>query len=271
LNFFKNLVIRLFSSLGFSIYKTKVAEHTLLENNYIQHLQKFAKPGTLMNFLSGSDLTAQLPLKEVQEIVLKSTSQLGQDVLALSSLGTHKPGFFVEFGAASGVELSNTYILEKDFGWKGILCEPGLNWHNQLKANRDSIIDSRCVFSSSGVLIDFSESSEGELSTIKDFTESDSHSRTISRSYKVTTVSLTDLLSEHRAPKFIDFISIDTEGSEYEILRDFDFETYRFGLICVEHNYTENRGRIFDLLTYKGYRRVYEEFSQWDDWYVSYG
>jgi FkbM family methyltransferase len=195
-------------------------------------------------------------------------SQLGQDVLALSYSGTHKPGFFVEFGATDGVELSNTYILEKDFGWKGILCEPGSNWHNALKANRDSVIDFRCVFSSSGESLDFSESSVGELSTLKEFTDSDSHSRSISRIYKVTTVSLTDLLSEHQAPRFIEFISIDTEGSEYEILRDFDFETYQFGLICVEHNFTENRGRIFDLLTDKGYRRVYEEFSKWDDWYV---
>jgi hypothetical protein len=85
----------------------------------------------------------------------------------------------------------------------------------------------------------------------------------------VASVTLNDLLEEHRAPNYIDFISIDTEGSEYQILSDLDFAKYSFGLICVEHNFTENRGKIFSLLSSNGYTRVFEELSQWDDWYVN--
>ena len=63
-------------------------------------------------------------------------------------------------------------------------------------------------------------------------------------------------------------MSIDTEGSEYDILKDFNFEKYTFKIITVEHNFTKNREKIKNLLESKGYVRVYEKFSKWDDWYI---
>lgn len=264
------MVSKLFSILGYSVYRNSVLSgFSLIENSEIHHMERLTRTGILSELLSQSDLTTNLPLGEAMKIIQTSKSQLGQDVLALAQTGAKKPGFFVEFGATNGIDLSNTYLLEKNFGWKGILCEPAKNWHNDLLANREAIIDTRCVFTSSGGNLEFSESTDGELSTLSDFVESDSHQRLLSRTYLVTTVTLKDLLHEHKAPKFIDFLSIDTEGSEYLILRDFDFETYRFGLICVEHNYTENREKINGLLSEKGYRRVLEHLSMWDDWYVS--
>ena len=54
------------------------------------------------------------------------------------------------------------------------------------------------------------------------------------------TKKLNTILDTNNAPKFIDFLSIDTEGSEYDILSAFDFSKYTFGYICVEHNHIEN-------------------------------
>jgi hypothetical protein len=79
---------------------------------------------------------------------------------------------------------------------------------------------------------------------------------------------LNDLLIKHRAPKYIDYLSIDTEGSEYEILEAFNFNEFSFGIITVEHNYTPQRDMIFALLTGHGYIRKYENISAFDDWYV---
>lgn len=79
---------------------------------------------------------------------------------------------------------------------------------------------------------------------------------------------MNDLLIKHKAPKYIDYLSIDVEGSEYEILNAFDFNLYSIGVITVEHNFSAQREKIFTLLTSKGYKRKYENLSYWDDWYV---
>ena len=76
------------------------------------------------------------------------------------------------------------------------------------------------------------------------------------------------MLKKHKAPKEIDYLSIDTEGSEYEILSGFDFNEYDIKVITCEHNYGEIREKIFDLLSANGYMRKLSKFSLWDDWYV---
>ena len=77
-----------------------------------------------------------------------------------------------------------------------------------------------------------------------------------------------DLLKKYNAPKEIDYLSIDTEGSEFEILNAFDFDAYKIKVITCEHNFTPMREEIYKLLGSKGYVRKYQEFSQFDDWYV---
>ena len=204
------------------------------------------------------------------QILRHSKSQLGQDILGLSITGLTKPGYFVEFGAADGIALSNTFVLEKQFGWKGILCEPGTNWHQSLSRNRGCVIDTRCVYSVSGESVSFSENYLGELSSITKFASPRKQgilNRTLA-SYQVETVSLKDLLDFHKAPKFIEFISIDTEGSEFEILNGFDFQGYSFGAICVEHNFGPTRELIKSLLTKNGYTQVHADLSEFDDWYI---
>jgi len=86
--------------------------------------------------------------------------------------------------------------------------------------------------------------------------------------YDVETVSLTDMLAHWRAPRRIDYLSIDTEGSEYDILQAFDWSQYEIRLITVEHNHSDKRAPIFEMLSAMGYVRKFEAFSHADDWYV---
>jgi FkbM family methyltransferase len=112
-------------------------------------------------------------------------------------------------------------VLEKEFGWTGILCEPNRTFAPQLLANRPACaVDNRCVWSMTGETIAFTETTDcGELSTATQFAQSDSYDRTKAPiEYQVETVSLDDLLVQYKAPAQIDYLSIDTEGSELPIL-----------------------------------------------------
>lgn len=195
-----------------------------------------------------------------------STSQKKQDLFVLSVLNFKQNGFFVEFGAANGKHLSNTYLLEKEFNWKGILAEPAHSYHDSILKNRDCFFEKDCVWNKSNEQIKFLE--HGLLSTIEEFQDSDQHIRNSDTFYSVNTISLNDLLKKYNAPKEIDYLSIDTEGSEYDILNAFDFDSYKFKVITVEHNYTIQRENLFNLLTKNGYKRIFTEVSEYDDWYV---
>lgn len=205
-----------------------------------------------------------------QQHLHKSKSQILQDLFVLYELQEKEKGYFVEFGATNGVDSSNSFLLEKHYSWNGILAEPGRIWHEQLKANRVSKIDCRCVWSETGQQLEFNQVTEPELSTINAFSGTDrySESRSSGAKYYVETISLNELLRTNGAPAHIDYLSIDTEGSEFEILSALDFKQYKIKIITCEHNYTGAREKIFDLLTSKGYVRKFEVFSQVDDWYV---
>lgn len=200
----------------------------------------------------------------------ESQSQLRQDIFVLSQCGFKQAGYFVEFGATDGKTLSNTWLLEKQFGWSGILAEPGRRWHEHLLIERSARIDTDCVWSQSGARLEFIEAAEAELSTLASHASGDEHarSRRNGRHYQVNTITLNDLLARHQAPSQIDYLSIDTEGSEFEILNALDFDSYSFAAITCEHNFTSNREKIYALLSGHGYVRKFEEISRFDDWFV---
>jgi FkbM family methyltransferase len=197
-------------------------------------------------------------------------AQLFQDLLVLFLLDEKRDGYFVEFGAMDGITLSNTFLLETKYGWRGIAAEPARCWHQELRRNRACSLEHRCVWSKSGEMLQFNETPEAEFSTIDALSNSDFHlkRRSGGKRYTVETISLRDLLQAHDAPRSIDYLSIDTEGSEFAILESFLPSHYEVRIITVEHNYTDQQSRIHGLLTSQGYSRVFEELSEWDDWYI---
>ena len=203
----------------------------------------------------------------------RTRSQILQDLWVLYMLKEKTGGFFVEFGACDGLSMSNTFLLENDFGWSGILSEPDINWHDALLKNRFCKIDTRCVAEASGNKVDFLHvPHEPELSRMKAVVPDDVHERNGNRAdveeFSVETVSLNDLLQQHSAPAIIDYMSIDTEGSEYEILKNFDFSKYSVSLMTIEHaGEEEKREKIRALMESQGYTRWRPELSRWDDWY----
>ena len=247
----------------FDIGITRYSRLKILENNYAANNEAL-RDIEILQHLSGNNS------KEMLYYLPKSKSQLRQDLFVLSHLGFKKNGFFVEFGATNGLGLSNSHLMEKEFSWTGILAEPARCWHKELKKNRSCNIETDCVWKDSNSILSFNQVDIPELSTIVSFSNTDSHSeaRKSGETYEVNTISLSDLLKKYNAPKNIDYLSIDTEGSEYQILSHFNFSEFNFKVITCEHNYTPMRQEIFSLLTQHGYVRVFEDLSLWDDWYI---
>ncbi len=234
-----------------------------------QELEKEALIGSKVGILK---MASSSNFEQAINAIRNGRSQIGQDVFVLNELNWKENGFFVEFGATDGISLNNTWLLENSFAWRGILAEPAHVWRDALdNSGRQAKIDNNCVWSSTGKTLTFNEDEWPELSTIREFKGSDTHRRKKAGSYSVHTISLNDLLEKHDAPKLVDYLSIDTEGSEYEILSNFDFDKHVFSCITCEHNFTPNREKIYDLLTSKGYQRKFEDLSLMDDWYVYSG
>lgn len=141
---------------------------------------------------------------------------------------------------------------------------------NELHKNRQCTIETRCVWNESGEHVEFNEFEDRELSTITAFSGSDEYLAAKKREnkYTIETISLNDLLEINGAPRCIDYLSVDTEGSELTILSHFDFLKYDIRIITVEHNFTPERKKLHALMQSIGYIRTFEGFSQWDDWYI---
>jgi FkbM family methyltransferase len=258
-NFFKSLLLR-----GLRKFDLNLSNF----NFFLEIKEKADKYDRYVNYVRFVDKHAS---GNALSLFGDACSQIGQDIFVLSFLKMKEAGYFVEFGATDGICLSNTYLLETKYGWRGILAEPARGWHSALQKNRKAVVDKRCVWSTSGELLNFQENEVGELSgLIQDdrFAAVDAKIKSTVE-YRVETISLIDLLDAHDAPSVIDYLSIDTEGSEYEILKSFDFSKYKFKIITCEHNFAASRSKIYDLLIKNGYERCCEDVSQFDDWYLN--
>jgi len=235
----------------------------------------------LFLYILEKDTKEDLKLKEIWDFVCfcrehaqHSKSQILQDLWVLFKFSEKKAGFFVEFGACDGLHLSNTYLLEKQYGWTGILAEALPFWNKNLRDNRNVFIDSRVVHRTTGDKVKFNHVIENpDLSRLTMNVPNDIHERNGNRkrheAITVETVTINDLLKTYDAPQYIDYLSIDTEGTEAEIIQSIDFGYYKFGLITVEHaGESSKRDIIFERLKREGYRRWNTIFSRWDDWYV---
>ena len=191
----------------------------------------------------------------------KSHSQIFQDLFVYYILKKEK-GVYCEVGALDGKELSNTLYLEQEHGWSGILCEPNKSYQELIKKNRpNSILITEPIFSKEDQEINFTEL-EGGRSGINKSSSGET-------SYKLKTTSLNKVLKENLNIKNINYISIDTEGTEYEIIKELDFDKFYPEIITIEHNYEKKkRDQIYSLLKDKNYNRYFKSISRFEDWYV---
>ena len=202
---------------------------------------------------------------------MTSQSQLGQDLEVLRLYNNKKNGYFVEIGASDGIEYSNTYLLEKKYGWTGICVEALPDRFSALEKNRPrSTCIHTAVFNETGKKVPFVIAHANDVLSGIPYYIGPQHIQTVRKNMttiEMETMTLNDILRKANAPNHIDYLSLDTEGTELLILQCVDFSTYSFGIIDVEHNYLEPaRTDIRNLLTSNGYEFLRE--NEFDDSYI---
>lgn len=206
-------------------------------------------------------------LEHASRLLPSSHGQFLQDIAALALTGRGRDGFFVEVGTADGTTHSNTLMLERDFGWRGILVEPDRRFHESIRRTRTATLVAAPAFSRDGERMEFLESSRaGALSTLRGFRGADGRHRR-GEVRVLETQTLDTILASNGAPARIDFMSIDTEGSELEVLRGLDLRRWDVRFLAIEHNWAPgHRDAIAAHLASFGFRPVLEAFSAMDIW-----
>lgn len=263
---FKNNSVDFWKTVMFS-KKNNIPGHTILTQAYDQGLLIEDKKKILLNFI-----------EYIKNFENNFKSQLYQDLFASFIVKNNFDKTFLEFGATNGVDLSNTYTLENKFLWSGALAEPDINWIESLKKNRTkSKIITKCIWSKSGEKKNFFSSKVGVLSTLDDFKNSDINSmpgNTAQRikegvNIEVETISLNQVIKEEFNNISPSYISIDTEGSEFEILSSFNFSKYHPAVFTIEHNFTDLQDKIDQLMLDNNYVRIFRKLTAFDAWYIS--
>lgn len=224
---------------------------------------------TLFNVLPQYKHFGKALLKNYLENGNNYTSQLGQDCI-VNTLYNHKEnGVFIEIGVGDGIGLSNTYYFEKNKNWTGVLCEPARQFYKSISLNRKAIFLNKAVYNTTGEVLEFQEAVDGEFSTLSEFISTSGIADKENSIYEVETISFNDICSQHLQSKKIDYLSVDTEGSEYEILSQINFDTTYIGIISVEHNYiNEKKQKIHTLLSKHGFIEILKNKLSWDAMYI---
>jgi FkbM family methyltransferase len=195
---------------------------------------------------------------------MNSYSQAGQDEWVADLIG--HGGYFVDVGAYDGVSTSNTLMLERDFDWLGICIEPNTGVYVSLLANRSCITTDVAASDHDG------------------FVQFDGN--VVGTGPPVACRTLAVILEKAGAPSCIDYLSVDVEGHEMEVLRGMDFDRWDVQLITIEHNLYRDgpalKNAIYDHLTSRGFVRAAEDVGcrnpcpppayvgcAFEDWYIS--
>lgn len=168
-----------------------------------------------------------------------------------------KDGIFIDVGAHDGININNTYFFEKELGWKGICIEPIPSVYKELEKNRKCKCVNGCAYNYDGNLIfniqeGYTEMLSGvyndydplHLNRINNETKQmGGNSKLIeSKCYTINTLCK-DLLIN-----YVDYLSIDTEGSELKVLQGINFDEILIHVIDVEDNYPDTFEPIQKLL-----------------------
>lgn len=193
---------------------------------------------------------------------LTSFSQSGEDLLVWKHFGEKKSGFFVEVGACDPEENSQTFLLERN-GWNGILVEPQASCCERLRQLRPKARLFQVACGSPEQRGKAFLQLKGQVSKLIP----DTAPLSTIRHQEVEVITLNEVLEQAGNPQ-IDYLSIDVEGNDLQVLRGFDSQRHHPRLIMIEDDY-QSRLEIYWYMKRQGYRLVKRTGS--NNWYIPKG
>jgi FkbM family methyltransferase len=170
-------------------------------------------------------------------------SHTGQDAWVAEVLRFKRDGFFLDFGGFEGLLHSNTFYLEKCLGWQGLLVEPNPKPYRSACAVRSCVTINAALYPESRKSIEFTDSHG--YSSLLEYQDDDSNRETRKAISKglihVDTINPTELMDRFSVPEHVDYLSLDVEGAELDVVINIDFEKYRIALLSIEHNHEKDR------------------------------
>jgi hypothetical protein len=196
----------------------------------------------------------------------KSYSQINQDIWVLEKTNYKRNGYYIDIGCADGEKISNTFLLDKHYNWSGLaidinarnMIDRTCNVFKGLVYDEDKVVE----FIKADFNLDFSGIKDHltNIFRLKDKTKT-------SPIEKHQTIVTQKVFDAYNVPKYIDFLSLDVEGSELNVLKGIDFNKHIFKIIMIEHNFEQpSRDNIRKYLAERNYK--YVTSNQWDDIYM---
>jgi hypothetical protein len=171
---------------------------------------------------------------------LKESNSGSQQDIEAAKVCNIKNGFYLDIGSFLPKQWSDTYSLEKELGWSGILIDFDTEAMDECRKDRDN---------------------EKNIFIIADLWKE----------------NITDILIKHNCPKHIDYISFDVDAANLQVIQDFDFNQFSFTFATFEHDAYKLGGylkhtaqNIFLSNGYKLYREdiVADTLGPYEDWYI---
>jgi FkbM family methyltransferase len=210
----------------------------------------------------------EIPINLVRsKSIIGSHSQYFEDIFLDAIFRGKKSGFYIDIGANDPDELSNTkrFYLR---GWRGINVEPNrLLFEKFLDARKEDVNINAGIGASAAEMI-FYELDPHTLSTFNKDEIPESvkrHDARVVAERKVSVMTMRDLFQSHVGDREVDFLSVDTEGFEYEVLSGNDWGKNRPSVIVIEVD-RDREKRVHTLLSSAGYELIH--FNGLNGFYV---
>jgi FkbM family methyltransferase len=193
-------------------------------------------------------------LEKLKHEKLKTKSQFNQDLFVLEHHNHKKNGFYLEIGVHDGENISNTSLLDQEYNWKGVCIDPFMSGMKNRSCQQFNV-----ALGSTPGKTQFRLG--GGLSGIDKFVTSEKDNKmwaSKAKNFEKTTVNVRtpeDVFKEANMPHIIDYLSLDVEGAEMDILKSFPFDTYCIKYATIEtNNNKEKEKELEEFMRKYGYK-----------------